>query len=64
MEESLSVSQALGRVLAQYVEEYAPEAEFDPEWPSPCVVGEPEEGEMVRWQPIRMGSAPTSENLE
>ena len=64
MDENASIREALGSFLARYVEKYGPEAEFDPEWPSRCVAGEPDEGEMVRWQPVAMQVTPSFEDVE
>jgi SecY interacting protein Syd len=64
MDENVAVGEILGGVLAGYVEKYDPEAEFDPEWPSPCVSGEPEEGAMVRWNAVPMEQPPSSNDVE
>jgi len=32
--------------------------EFDPEWPSLCHVGEPDEDGMIGWQPVAMETVP------
>jgi len=58
-----AVRDALGRVLTRYVEKYAPTVEDDPEWPSPCVVGEPDEEDMVAWRPVLMESPPALDDL-
>ena len=52
------VREALGRVLMAYVEQYQPRVEHDPEWPSPCVVGEPDEDDLVAWRPVPMDDPP------
>ena len=38
--------------------------EFDPEWRSPCEVGEPNEEGMVRWQPVEMQSPGNFDDVE
>ncbi len=38
--------------------------EFDPEWPSPCVVGQPDDNGMVHWQPVEMEPPDALSTLE
>lgn len=40
-----------------------PVADYDPEWPSPCVVGQPRDGQCV-WQPSPMTPTPDFGRLE
>ncbi|MGW0703819.1 SecY-interacting protein Syd [Streptomyces sp. NPDC002867] len=38
--------------------------EYDPEWQSPCQVGEPTADGMIRWKPVPMEPAPDFAELE
>lgn len=55
--EYVTVAEALGQFLTRYVAAYAPRVEFDPEWPSPCVTGEPDEEGEAGWQPMAQTDA-------
>ncbi len=45
----------MDRFLAAHRERFGglPETDWDPDWPSPCQVGEPEDDRRIRWQPVR-----------
>ncbi|MFF3111129.1 SecY-interacting protein Syd [Kitasatospora sp. NPDC057904] len=38
--------------------------EYDPEWQSPCQLGEPDPDGMIRWKPVPMDRAPDFADLE
>lgn len=62
------VTEALTNVLEQYVRYLnmlgRATVEADPQWASPCEVGELDAQGMVRWQPVAMDSAPDFSDVE
>ena len=62
------VTETLGTLLERYVlvmEEYGMiTVEADPEWPSPCEVGTPDEEGMIAWKPTAMTVPPDFSDME
>jgi SecY interacting protein Syd len=55
------VRESLARVLKR---RGRGKVEYDPEWPSPCPVGLPDEDGMVEWQPVAIANPPDFGFLE
>src|SRR5262245_32060897 len=49
---------AIRETLNLLLERRGHRVELDPEWPSPCAVGEPDANGMVEWRPVPMLAPP------
>ena len=69
MDTTAAIHRRIARLAADFVEHSRqhigalPSLEFDPDWPSPCVVGEPAHGR-CHWQPAPMTTVPDFRRLE